>query len=155
MRIVENIRAEDERRREISRKSNMNQGFGVSFSRPDVPGITRGFDAGVGLNSSNAFSGRGVQKSRNTFVALVAVRVIEVLPSGNLLVEGSKKIEHNGERYRIFVRGIVRPVDILQDNSVWSWALADAEIRYESEGEISRKTRQGWLAKLLDIILPF
>ena len=116
-----------------------------------VEGISLGAEA----EGKNEFRSKGVLKSKNKFIATVAARVVKVLPSGNLVIEGEKYIRQNSELQRIYVRGIVRPEDIGNDNSVLSTALANARIEYISEGDFADKSKQGWLQKILEFIFPF
>jgi len=152
VRVVENIVATNDQRKEASRKSKMKYDVGGNISK------TKGLEdlsIGVGAGGENDFSAKGVQKSKNEFIASVAARVVKVLPSGNLVVEGEKYIKHDSELQKIYVRGIVRPEDIMHDNSVLSTALANARIEYVSEGDFATKSRQGWLQKIFDFISPF
>lgn len=152
VRIVENIVATNDQRKEASRKSKINYDIGANLSK------TKGLESlsvGAGAGGENVFSSKGVQKSKNEFIASVAARVIKVLPSGNLVIEGEKYIKHNSELQKIYVRGIVRPEDIMHDNSVLSTALANARIEYVSDGDLAVKSKQGWLQKILDFISPF
>lgn len=152
VRVVENVVATNDQRKEATRKSKMKYDVGGSVSK------TRGLEElslGVEGGGENDFSAKGLQRSKNEFVAAVAARVIKILPSGNLVIEGEKRIKHNSEVQRIYVRGIVRPEDIMHDNSVLSTALANAKIEYVSEGDFAIKSRQGWLQRIFDFISPF
>lgn len=84
-----------------------------------------------------------------TLVGKISVVVKEVLPNGNLRVEGTRTIGVNGEKERIVLTGIVRPEDISTENTVPSTAIAQAEIHYEGKGPVGSKQREGLLTKLL------
>ncbi|MCX7733970.1 MAG: flagellar basal body L-ring protein FlgH [bacterium] len=152
VRVVENVVATNDQRKEASRRSKMKYDIGGSLSK------TKGLEElsiGAGAGGENDFSAKGVQKSKNEFIASVAARVVKILPSGNLVIEGEKYIKHNSELQKLYVRGIVRPEDIMHDNSVLSTAIANARIEYISEGDFATKSKQGWLQKILDFISPF
>jgi len=110
---------------------------------------------GVDLSSENTFSGSGSISTEGELKAEVAAVVKEVLPNGNLLVEGTREVVINGERQIISVKGIVRPVDITPQNTVLSINLAESEIRYEGKGMISRQQKPGLLSRLLDWLWIF
>jgi len=110
---------------------------------------------GVDLSSENTFSGSGSISTEGELKAEVAAVVKEVLPNGNLLVEGTREIVINGEKQIIYVKGIVRPVDITPQNTVLSINLAEGEIRYEGKGMISRQQKPGFLSRLLDWLWIF
>ncbi|MGQ9738447.1 MAG: flagellar basal body L-ring protein FlgH [Armatimonadota bacterium] len=84
-----------------------------------------------------------------TLVGKISVVVKEVLPNGNLKVEGSRTVGVNGEKEKIVLTGIVRPEDVSAENTVPSTAIAQAEIHYEGKGPVGSKQREGLLTKLL------
>jgi flagellar L-ring protein precursor FlgH len=110
---------------------------------------------GVDLSSENSFSGSGSISAEGELKAEVAAVVKEVLPNGNLLIEGRRQIVINGEKQTIYVKGFVRPSDITPQNTVLSINLADSEIRYEGEGIVSRQQKPGFLSRLLDWLWIF
>jgi flagellar L-ring protein precursor FlgH len=84
-----------------------------------------------------------------TLVGKISVVVKEVLPNGNLKVEGTRTVGVNGEKEKIVLIGIVRPEDVSAENTVPSTAIAQAEIHYEGKGPVGNKQREGLLTKLL------
>ncbi|GBC97446.1 Flagellar L-ring protein [bacterium HR16] len=84
-----------------------------------------------------------------TLVGKISVVVKEVLPNGNLKVEGTRTVGVNGEKEKIVLTGIVRPEDVSAENTVPSTAIAQAEIHYEGKGPVGNKQREGLLTKLL------
>ncbi|RMH40720.1 MAG: flagellar basal body L-ring protein FlgH [Deltaproteobacteria bacterium] len=109
----------------------------------------------IGLSSERTFDGSGKIERKGRLVATLPVRVRRVLPNGDLFVEGTKVIMVGAEEHHLYVSGLVRPVDIGPDNTISSTRLADAEIEYTGRGDVTQQTRQGWLARLLDTIMPF
>jgi flagellar L-ring protein precursor FlgH len=101
------------------------------------------------------FTGNGAVKREGTVSAVLPVRVKQVLPSGDLFVEGTKVVMVGAEEHHIYVSGIVRRVDIAEDDSVPSSRIADAEIEYTGRGDISDTQRRGWLARTLSKLWPF
>jgi flagellar L-ring protein precursor FlgH len=86
----------------------------------------------------------------------VTVTVAQVLPNGNLVVQGEKWITINHGDEFIRIRGIVRPMDIGPDNSVPSTKVADAQILYSGKGSMARAQRPGWLTEFfLSPLMPF
>jgi flagellar L-ring protein precursor FlgH len=80
--------------------------------------------------------------------------VIEVMPNGNLIVEGRKEVTIDKEKRFIILSGIVRPEDIEVDNTVSSSKIADARIEYTGTGVISDKQRPGIYHRIFDWIYP-
>ena len=65
------------------------------------------------------------------------MRVIDVLPNGNLVVEGRRQTAFSGEKQDAILRGTVRFDDISANNTVFSYNIADASIQFVSHGTIS------------------
>jgi flagellar L-ring protein precursor FlgH len=105
--------------------------------------------------SDQKFSGNGAVKRVGTVTATLPVRVVQILPSGDLFVEGTKVVMVGEEEHHIYVSGIVRRVDIADDDTVPSSRIADAEIEYVGRGDISDTQRRGWLARAMSKLWPF
>ena len=99
------------------------------------------------LSSNHEFDGEGSAEQSNALTGSIPVSVIEVLPNGNLIVRGEKRVTlNNGVEY-VQLSGIIRQVDILANNSVLSTQVADATIKYTGEGAVAESNFGGWLAK--------
>ena len=107
------------------------------------------------VSGANDYTGSGEISNRQTISARAAVTVIDVLPNGNLVVEGVRQISFSSERQYVALQGIVRPYDIRPDNTVLSTNVADAKIEVVSEGTLTDAQRKGWLLRLNDKINPF
>jgi flagellar L-ring protein precursor FlgH len=80
--------------------------------------------------------------------ATVTVSVNAIDDVGNLQVEGKQRILLNGEEQLITVSGLVRPIDVAADNTVYSTRLGNALIEYNGyEGE-----ERNWFYKTLSNI---
>ncbi|MEG6585102.1 flagellar basal body L-ring protein FlgH [Dendrosporobacter sp. 1207_IL3150] len=120
-----------------------------------------GADAGVGIfkflaeasaSSSDSFKAQGSINNSNRVNGKITVEVTEVKPNGNLVVSGTQSIKQNGEEHRITISGTVRPDDITSDNTVLSNYVADAQIKMDGKGPISRKQRQGILSQIFNFL---
>lgn len=109
----------------------------------------------VGGGSTSDFHSRGMSKRTEYLTATVPAIVRQVLPNGNLFVEGHRAILVNNEEQHFYLSGVVRPVDIDGSNSVPSFLVADAEIEFTGRGVMSEKQKPGWLQRGLDIGSPF
>ena len=105
--------------------------------------------------SEQKFTGAGQVQRQGQVTATLPVRVVDVLPSGDLVVEGTKVLMVGAEEHHIYMSGIVRRIDIADDDSVPSSRIADAEIEYTGRGDISDTQRRGWLARLMSKVWPF
>ncbi len=106
-------------------------------------------------NSSQKFTGNGQVNRQGQVVATLPVRVRQILPSGDLFVEGTKVVMVGHEEKHIYLSGIVRRIDIAEDNSVPSSRIADAEIEYTGRGDIDDTQRRGWASRVISKLWPF
>jgi flagellar L-ring protein FlgH len=107
-----------------------------------------GEPVGGDLSIDNDFDGGGEERRSGQLVAQITVTVREVLPNGDLVVQGDQQISLNSESQRILVEGRVRPQDIQADNSVLSSRMADARIEFKGRGLLSAREKPGLLARL-------
>ena len=101
------------------------------------------------------FTGNGAVQRQGQVTATLPVRVVDMLPSGDLVVEGEKAIMTGDEEHHIYMSGTVRKIDIADDDTIPSSRVADAEVEYTGKGDISDTQRRGWLNRLLTKIWPF
>lgn len=107
------------------------------------------------LSAKHDFSGTGTTSRNDNFVAKLACKVVEVLPNGNLVIEGTQSVTINAEEQMIVLRGTVRPEDVTPSNTVASYNVADAKIAYNGKGPLGDKQRRGFLQWLGDKVWPF
>jgi flagellar L-ring protein precursor FlgH len=109
----------------------------------------------INASSSSKFSGSGSTSRQENLKATITARVVDVLPNGNLLIEGHRNIKVNEEDQIIVLEGTIRSRDIALDNTVNSIYIADARINYSGRGIISDRQSPGWLMNIFDKIWPF
>lgn len=109
----------------------------------------------IDAQASSKFDGSGSTSRKETLTATITAKVIDVLPNGNLKIEGKRNIKVNNEDQVVTVRGTVRQRDITAENTVNSAFIADAQITYSGEGIISDRQKPGWLMNLVDKLWPF
>ena len=118
--------------------------------RPDVD-LSKIF----GHDSQSSFAGNGSVARKGRLSAQLPVRVRRLLANGDLFVEGTKVVLVGSEEHHLYVSGIVRAVDIRADGSVSSSQVADAEIEYTGQGDVSDQQRPGWLSRFIRKLWPF
>jgi len=116
-------------------------------------GIDPALKVGGGMKSS--FKGEGSSARSEYLTATVPAMVRSVLPNGNLFVEGHRVILVNSEEQHFYISGVVRPIDIDQENSVKSSMVADAEIEFVGTGDLTDNQSQGKATRGLNWIWPF
>jgi flagellar L-ring protein precursor FlgH len=109
----------------------------------------------LNANAKSTYSGAGSTSRTENLSATISAKVIDVLPNGNLLIEGRRNIKVNNEDQEIVLEGVVRQRDVSTDNTVNSSYVADAKISYSGKGIISDRQSPGWLMNIVDKIWPF
>ncbi|MCW0234229.1 MAG: flagellar basal body L-ring protein FlgH [Ferrovibrio sp.] len=109
----------------------------------------------VTMNSASEVQGKG-QVTRNEQITLtVAGLVTQVLPNGNLVVQGRQEVRVNNEVRELLIQGIVRPEDITATNTVNHTQMAEARISYGGRGQLTDVQQGRWGQQIYDIIFPF
>jgi len=109
----------------------------------------------VKAESAAQFDGEGETTRRGRLKANISAMVVEVLPSGILRIEGQKIISVNNEEQIMVISGLIRPRDIMSDNTVDSAKIANVRIDYFGKGTLGEVQSPGWAARLLNKVWPF
>ena len=102
--------------------------------------------------SSSDFAGGGTTMRSGELNAVVTARVVEVLPNGDMVLEGAREIDINGDRQIVVLTGVVRPRDLTPENVVLSPQIGQLRIRYFGRGLIKDNLKPGWLIRILNKI---
>ncbi len=81
---------------------------------------------------------------------MMTARVADVLPSGDLVVEGVREIGINGDRQMIVLTGVVRAADVGPTNVVSSTQIGQLRIQYFGQGLMKDSLSPGWLLRILN-----
>ncbi len=106
------------------------------------------------LSTKNDYKGSGTTTRDDSLSAKITCKVIEILPNKNLVIEGKQTVSVNAEEQIIVLRGIVRQQDVLPNNTVYSYNVADANIQFFGKGAIGDKQKRGILQMIGDIVWP-
>ncbi len=106
-------------------------------------------------DATSSSDGKGSVNRSEALTTLVAAVVTQVLPNGNLVVEGKQEIRVNFEIRELVVAGIVRPEDIQSDNTIDSSKIAQARIAYGGRGQITDIQQPRYGQQVFDVLLPF
>ncbi|NCC49900.1 MAG: flagellar basal body L-ring protein FlgH [Spartobacteria bacterium] len=156
--IVEEATSSKDSAKETDKKFNVSGS--VSVSTPQIDGSTRATWTNMtipswNLDTSRKFGGSGKMSNEDKLQGTISARVVEVLPNGNMLIEGKRRVVVQKESVQFILTGIVRPLDVTRDNFVKSTAIADAAIQYVSDGSIAKNQQKGIVPTLWDWINPF
>jgi flagellar L-ring protein precursor FlgH len=108
------------------------------------------------IASDQSLQGTGQTSRTTSLTTTISARVIEVTPTGNLIVEANKDITVNSEHQTITVRGMVRPADLSAANIVSSHQVANLEIKVNGKGVVGDAVRRpNALYRFILGLLPF
>lgn len=155
--VQENTTANKNNETKTERQSSLNAAITSFLYSPGSSGLlTKGGTLpAMQYTSDHKHDGTGAINNSESIVAHVAVRIVDVLPNGNLVIEGKRETSFGGERQTIILRGLVRSDDVAGDNTVLSYNVADATIQIIGKGTVTDSTNKGWFNRVWDKINPF
>lgn len=108
------------------------------------------------IASNTTFKGKSGTAQTNKLTGDISVTIADVLPNGNLLVRGEKRLNLNSGNEYVKISGIVRPLDVAANNVVPSSKVADATIMYNGDGAEADAGKMGWLSRFfVSALFPF
>jgi flagellar L-ring protein precursor FlgH len=152
IRVIENVSGLGAADSSLDKKSTATVGVGSLFGlESQLPSSINPQNlATIGTNTD--FEGGGTTSRTGSLTAVLTARVAEVLPNGDLLVQGVREIEINGDRQMLVLTGVVRTADINAANVIPSTAIGQMRIRYFGRGLMQDNLSPGWLIKILNKI---
>jgi flagellar L-ring protein FlgH len=109
----------------------------------------------VDLTSALENGGKG-DVSRNEDIKMnIAAVVVQVLPNGNLVIQGRQEVRVNFEMRELYVAGVVRPEDINPNNTIEHDKIAELRVAYGGRGQLTDVQQPRVGAQVLDILLPY
>ena len=98
------------------------------------------------------YDGKGQTEKYGSMQAKMTVTVIDIKPNGDLVIEGNRIVSIDNEEETLFLSGIVRPRDIADDNTIYSYQIGNAKISTTSKGTVTNGHRPGFITRLINWI---
>jgi flagellar L-ring protein precursor FlgH len=131
-----------------SADSNVNKGSSGTVSLPTP--ASKALAKVLPVSSQTKFAGAGGTTRTTELTAAVTARVTEVLPTGDLVIEGVREVDINGDRNVVVLSGVIRTADIQPGNVILSTDIGQLRIRSLSQGLIHDSLQPGWLIRALN-----
>ena len=151
--VAESVAAQNSQSKSSNRDSSIEDAVtkflytGLAVHKGQLPGMN--------VSGQSTYSGGGDVSNTQSLSSRAAVLVTDVLPNGNLVIEGVRVVRFSGETQYVVLHGLVRPDDIARDNTVISSNIADARVEFYAEGALTDAQKRGWLAKIYEKLRPF
>lgn len=151
--VSESVTAQSSQSKKSTRESTVDDAM-TQFIYPGS-GLHKGKLPSIEFGGKASSTGGGDVSNNQSLMSRAAVLVTDVLPNGNLVIEGGRVVTFSGETQYVVLHGIVRADDISSNNTVFSSNIADARVEFVSKGMLTDAQKRGWFAKLYEKFRPF
>jgi flagellar L-ring protein precursor FlgH len=143
VRVSETLSDKDEGKTSSNKTTdeNINSGTGILA-------IIKAF----GFGSASSMSSNTKVERTKTINTQISCLVIDVMPNGNMVIQGEKAMVSGAEKMNVTFSGVVRPQDVAHNNTVESSKVANSEVIVTGKGIISRTQRPGLINQILQAI---
>lgn len=109
----------------------------------------------VDADSSMSSAGTGTMNRTETIQLKLAAVVTQILPNGNLVIQGRQEIRVNQELREVEIAGVIRPEDIKSNNVIEYENIAEARILYTGRGVLADVQQPRYGQQVFDVLFPF
>ncbi len=151
--VSESLAASTDGTVKAARSSSANSQLSALFSKFSAGSVAQNL---VGQSSASTLNGQGQSVTNSSLSTVFGGQVIEVLPNGVLVIEAARQVEFNQQTQTIFLRGLVRPEDVTEQNQVLSTAISSLELEVRGRGIVDDYThRPNFVVRALERLLIF
>ncbi len=136
--IVETQDLKTEESTSLNKQTNLNYALNTFNLKPNAFSVL----PDLGATSGDQFQGTANYEKKGSFSARITAMVLDVLPNGNLVLQGRREIKIDNEIKVIEFSGIVRAYDIQANNTIESELVANARVSYTGEGVLTNHTNR-------------
>ncbi|MBM4076059.1 MAG: flagellar basal body L-ring protein FlgH [Planctomycetes bacterium] len=152
--VKESTGAKNNEERKLAKDTSTSGKFNFAGKTTGVGSKSAAADVSSNQTSDRKFQGSAEYESDRRLLDQTTVTVVDVLPNGNLVIEGFRERVITNETRLLRISGIVRPNDIGIGNIVESRFIANLKISLDGAGAETHFTNQGWLGRRVNKIWP-
>jgi flagellar L-ring protein precursor FlgH len=109
----------------------------------------------VNMSTNSASAGDGKIEREETIKLKIAAMITQVLPNGNFVIRGQQEVRVNFELRELTIDGVIRPEDVLNNNSITHDKIAEARISYGGRGHVTDMQQPRYGQQVIDAVMPF
>lgn len=107
------------------------------------------------VEAENETKTKGTTRRSSSLDTQISCFVREVLPNGNIHIEGSRQVTVNREDSLLLISGVIRSKDVTPANTIQSTQIANATVQLRGKGPLWNNQRRGLFTRVLDWFSPF
>ena len=146
---------------ESERSRSMNEGAGLDSLLGNELKLAEIFPEGIDnaslidATSTSSSRGKGTTEREEEVQMKLAATVTQILPNGNMVIQGRQEVRVNFEKRVLELAGVIRPEDITTNNAISYENIAEARISYGGKGQITDVQQPRYGQQVYDILFPF
>ena len=107
-------------------------------------------DQTIAHQADGKYRAEATLETTETMRLRLTCRVVDLRPNGNLVIEGRRVVQNNDESWEVALTGVIRPEDILPNNTVLSESIAELRLSKRETGIVRDGYRRGWFLQWRD-----
>ncbi len=109
----------------------------------------------VGSSSNPIHKATATYNVQDKMQFTMAAVVVQILPNGNMVIQGREEVRLVNELREIEIKGVIRREDISANNTIASKKIAQLRISYGGRGDLTDAQSAPWGQQYLNKLLPF
>lgn len=146
---------ETERTRDANEDAGLNALLGYEADLAAVLPEAVNNTALVGAESTSRSTGSGSIDREEKINMKLAATVMQILPNGNMVIQGRQEVRVNFEKRILELAGVIRPQDITIDNTISYDKIAEARVSYGGKGQITDVQQPRYGQQVYDVLFLF
>lgn len=136
-------------------QSNVNNFFGYESKFKNIFPSAVNPASLIDMTSNPNQTGTGKFERKDELDLKIGATIVQILPNGNLVIQGRQEILIQKDLRIVEVKGIIRREDIASNNTIPYSKIAEARIAYGGRGDVSDSYSVPWGQQVLNKILPW